>query len=657
MKLDWNQPPGQKQPRDFRGPLRKIVISFLVGAVSVSVAWAGAGLVPVGDLSSDGDAIGTTQKRGPLTSEATPLEGESVAATFDPASLEAGQLLAGAVKVSIKPRPEDYGGVWEQSKKKCQTLPPNDESFPEMANHVADFRVRWAENSNCIYMGGYGLGPMNPIVSWDDDYGLWARAVAMSDGADTVVLTLLDAVYWEGRYNSMCKECGFLDLSEQLADETGLKPESFIFASTHSHTSPDFIGGWGGVPRWYMQQVTDSLKTAATEAVRAMQPAVLETGEVVTRQFNSERRDFYRSAEDDGVSWFRLIAADDQPQPETCTTPEPAPEEPTNEGNGNGFGNAGKATPAPSPTPVCEPADPGTAIATVGAYGAHPVTADASTGKADADFPAVFAKKVEERFGADTDGDGMGDGGVGMFLQTGLGNLSPRDAGVGASEGACMDGVDNDGDGNSDAADDGCYDARGDFAKDKSELYSKEQTGLGLAAQIPAIGAGRIEGDPNVRVGRTFWDQPVTNIPLGTLGAAGFFDREFNETPAAVHEGKGPDNRKCASASAISVDTSVSGAKVGSLWVTGAPGEIFANFSNTIEERNSDGVTMALGLVNDGLGYIIQSFETDHVGRQAAGFVGTKGGVGIAEYEDAYSIDHCFGDAALEKTIRLLGSL
>ncbi|MFP5352726.1 MAG: hypothetical protein ACLGIB_09205 [Actinomycetota bacterium] len=600
MRDEWNQPPGASAPRSIPRSLRTILASFLVGVISIGVAWAGASLVPINDLSGD-DSLTSTAKQSKTSKAPATDRGFQDAISF--ASLdEAGQILAGAAKVSIEPKPEAYGGIWEQNKKKCTTLPPNEESFPAMATHVADFRVRWAENSNCIYMGGYGIGPMNPIVSWDNEYGLWARSVAMSDGTDTVVLTLLDAVYWEGRYNSLCDACGFLDLADQLATETGLKPESFIFASTHSHTSPDFIGGWGGVPSWYMDQVTDALKDSAKAAVASMKPAVLETGEVVARQFNGERRDFYRSAEDDGVSWFRLVAADDLPKEETCVPGEPTPTEPTNQGNGNGYGNAGKATPAPAPTPICSPADPGTAIATVGAYAAHPVTADESTGQADADFPAVFAKRVEEAFG-----------GTGMFLQTGLGNLSPR----------------------------------GD----------KVTMGNGLASLIPAIGTGEAVADPNVRVGRTGWNQPVTNIPLGTLGVAGFFDRRFNQLPAAVREGKGPENRKCISASPVSVDTTVSAAKIGSLWITGAPGEIFANYSNTIEEGNPNGVTMALGLVNDGLGYIIQSFETDHVGRQAAGFVGKAGPVGIAEYEDAYSIDHCFGDAALEKTLALLGTL
>jgi hypothetical protein len=386
---------------------------------------------------------------------------------------------------------------------------------------------------------------------------------------DALVLTLIDAVYWEAFYSNMCPRdpCGFLDLADQLAAETGLKPESFVFASTHSHTAMDFIGGWGGVPDWYMQQATDSIKASATHALNSMEPAILETGETILRTRNGERRDFYRSAEDDTFSWFRLIDADNQPTPEICTTPTPTWMPP------------GKAKRQPPPQPICEPASPGRAIATVGAYAAHPVTADAGPGRADADFPAVFAKRVEEEFG-----------GTGMFLQTGLGNMSPRG--------------------------------------------NKVEMGNGLADQVPDMGTGVHVADTDL------------------------FDREFNQTPAMVSEGKGgEENKKCRSASPVSVRTSVSAAKIGSLWITGGPGELFANLTNTIEERNPNGVTLALGLVNDGLGYIIQSFETDHVGRQGVGFAGKAGPVGLSEYEDAYSIDHCFGDATLEQTLRLLGRL
>ncbi|HYO61607.1 MAG TPA: hypothetical protein VEU29_06885, partial [Actinomycetota bacterium] len=352
----WKSAPGAS--RSARSIVKKLAGSFLVGAMSIGLAWAGQGLVPV----STDKPLDATQEVVPGPRQA-PEGGDTFAAGDTPQlDLASGQLLAGAAKVSLEPQPEKYGGTWERDYDKCANLAPNPTGFREGATHVADFRVRWAENPNCIFMGGYGIGPMNPIVNWDDEYGLWSRSVAMSDGRDTVVLTLIDAVYWEAHYNNMCEGCGFIELADKLAEETGLKPESFIFASTHSHTSPDFIGGWGGVPEWYMQQATESLQASTKQAVASMEPAVLEAGEVIARQFNAERRDFYRSAEDDGFSWFRLVDADNQPSPEVCTTPTPAPTESPRPGT------KAKPTIPPSPTPVCTPPNPGRAIATVGAY-------------------------------------------------------------------------------------------------------------------------------------------------------------------------------------------------------------------------------------------------------------------------------------------------
>ena len=113
------------------------------------------------------------------------------------------------------------------------------------------------------------------------------------------------------------------------------------------------------------------------------------------------------------------------------------------------------------------------------------------------------------------------------------------------------------------------------------------------------------------------------------------------------------DQRPCRSASPVSVNTGVSAAKVGNLVITGAPGETFSNLANTVEERNPGGVSLALAQVNDGLGYIIQSFESYHEGRAGLGFAGQD----AFEYEDAYSLDQCFGDMVLERTITALSGL
>ncbi len=66
---------------------------------------------------------------------------------------------------------------------------------------------------------------------------------------------------------------------------------------------------------------------------------------------------------------------------------------------------------------------------------------------------------------------------------------------------------------------------------------------------------------------------------------------------------------------------------------------------------------MPLGQANDALGYMPQSFEHNVAGQQGAGFVDEAQGFAVVNYEDAYSIDRCFGDKALAATLRLLDTL
>ena len=220
-------------------------------------------------------------------------------------------------------------------------------------------------------------------------------------------------------------------------------------------------------------------------------------------------------------------------------------------------------------------------------------------------WPGVFDKRVEERFG-----------GVGLMFEAGLGNMSTR----------------------------------GGF-----------RMGARTAELLPEQGEGTIVPSPDVQVRQTFWDQPVTNIPLGALGAGGFFDRPFSG-PAVVEAGKS-DVKPCRSASALSAHVSAVAARIGppqvadapaapDFIIASAPGEIFANYSNTIEEQARLGA-MAIGQANDALGYMPQSFETDHTARQGAGFVGAD----VFEYEDAYSIDACFGDMSLESTLSMIAEM
>jgi hypothetical protein len=530
--------------------IRFLSSALIIGALSVAAAWAGAGLVPISaeDPVLPSSPVGAGHV--PVGSDSDVVDDDGTAlALGEGAELGADELLVGAAKVSIEPAPDaSKGEVWVKDKTTCTPMTNgNPQSF---GTHVADWRSPWIENSNCIYLGGFGVGPTQPVLDWDQEYGLWSRSVAFKRDGKALVLTILDGEGYFADYNKMCpaeKECGSRALAEQLGQELNVAPESFVFASTHAHSSMDFIGGWGGVPEWYMRQVAEAMRESVRRAFASLEPATLEAGDTLARDRNSERRDTYYSAEDPTLNWLRAIDRE------------------------------------------------GSVVATVGAFAAHPVSFGASATKAHADWPGVFDKTVENRYG-----------GTALMFEAGLGNMQTRGgAGMGAS----------------------------------------------LANVLPPVGAGTQVENPKISVKQGFWDQPVTNVPLGSLGVGGFFDRPFNQLPAEVQLGKSSAN-PCRSASPVSVNVSVTAAMIGDAIITAAPGEIFANFSNTIEER-SPITALAIGQANDALGYMPQSFETDYVAREGPGFAGAD----VFEYEDAYSIDHCFGDVALETQLSLLDQI
>lgn len=525
--------------------LRRAIGGLVTGLTIGGTVWAGVGIAPVDDtIDSSLPGLPSTQT-GPSVANAIP----------------AGAIEVGAKAISLKPRPEDFGGVWVTDRDKCVTMPPlapQNANVEESMAHAADWRSPWIENTNCIYMGGFGLGPENPVTGWDDEYGLWVRTTVFVDGqGDMVSTTIIDAEGYFADYNKMCgtlvPRCGSQAIAEDVAAELGLRTsDGIIIASTHSHAAMDFIGGWGGVPGWYMDQAATAIKDSIKQAYAERVPVTLEAGEVLARQYNSERRGGYRSAEDPTLNFVRAIDA-----------------------NGN-------------------------VVATVATYAAHPTDGgQTDSGIAHADFPAIFAKATETEFG-----------GVAMLLQNGLGNMSSRRPG------------------------------------------GKVGQGTGLAAALPDVGDATPITDTDVKVGRRFWDQPVTNVPLGSLGAAGFFDHPFGG-PATMDVGRQQINR-CRSASATSAHVSVTAAKIGGLWFSAAPGEVFANFTNTIDEK-APVVALAIGQANDALGYMPQSFEMGFAtSREGAGFIDDSY---FNEYEDAYSIDECFGDASIEYTLALFDTL
>ncbi len=605
-----------------RNVVRSTLLAGMTGTLMVSAAWAGIGIAPV-PVPVPVPAAPGVQAVGEPGSEVAAAAAVAAGTPVNPVTLGAGQLLVGAAKTSMYPDPEGMkangfpDAVWEKDPAKCKTLAPEwFQDLPTAAvnamDGIANPGSTWPENPNCIYQGGFGLGPMNPVKEFDqagvqdqdpktqDGLGLWVRSMAFSDGKQTLVTTVIDGEGWLWDYKSKCTDCGAKQINAALAADPDLKTRgvtaaSHVLHATHSHASPDFIGGWGFVPNWYMAQITSAIKATAKQAVMEMEAATLEAGEQEARAFNTERRGTYRAAEEAQISWVRAVAVEQQaPAPAAVTA-----QETTTPGPGRSDEAPGKKaspSPSPSPTETAAPAGP-RVIATLGAYAAHPTSVGNNGGLAHPDWPGLFEKRVEDRFG-----------GIGLHFMTGLGNMSNSGGGP--------------------------------------------AIGTKLADLIPAIGAGRPVTDTTLKLSQGTARSALTNVPLSALGTPGLFDRKFDPAPAVVRTGES-ENAPCISASAQSVELPYTAARIGNdIILTAAPGEVFANYTNTVKEKNAGRITFPLAQANDALGYMPQSFEINPVGQQGLGFA--AGGYLFVNYEDSYAIDRCTGDLMLEETLKLL---
>ncbi|MDQ4064559.1 MAG: CehA/McbA family metallohydrolase, partial [Actinomycetota bacterium] len=496
-----------------------------------------------------------------------------------------GEFLVGANKISLEPTPERYRpngqpridesqqpAHWETDEDLCELVPndggrerdPGDyqqwatERLSEPHAFVfPEGKTGWpGRNPNCIYLGGYGIGPIRSAEGVDEKFGVWVRSVAISNGVDTAIFQVIDTVGYFARYREdVCHECGLKDVREAISEELQLGGSEHVsIASTHTHAGADGYGGWGGLPRWYYHQMRDSMIESARTAYDEMQRARISVGAVDAREFNNQRRKNYWSVSDYGAVWLQA-----------------------------------------------RPIAGGDAIATMTNYAAHPVTKGFDNEVLHPDWHGPFNKAIEESFG-----------GVALSIQGGLGNISPENG----------------------------YDADG-----LAGLVAEDVTEGGTQLTRNTIAALQSE-----------IVHPTTNAPEFALAAAGMFDREFVPgTEGAAGPGtyswskqdESPQ-RGCHTAGPAQIRTVVSGYRIGELNIFTGPGELFSNITKVVKSYARSGTqTMVLSQANDSLGYIIQSFEFDPIG-------GTpQTSAGIAEYEETFALDRCFGDHVLQEMLDL----
>jgi hypothetical protein len=148
-----------------------------------------------------------------------------------------------------------------------------------------------------VYLGGYGIGGGSPVFKGRPATGVLGdgisvRAFAVSDGQVPFAIADIETQGWfvaikDGPY-------GLLDMRKEVERRTGgaLPAENVVIQSDHSHSGPDPIGVWGGVPEEYMRYMAERTVEAIVAAYSSMHPARLYYGTAPARDLLSNQFDY-----------------------------------------------------------------------------------------------------------------------------------------------------------------------------------------------------------------------------------------------------------------------------------------------------------------------------------------------------------------------------
>jgi hypothetical protein len=554
--------------------LRAAFSGVLIGVVVLGVAWATTGLAPVGTSTPKNPPAGWTGKN--------PTSGPG--STFSPSSaapevmapsegrLPGGTFLVGAHNESIAPILESDGGHWNPHGNGYDCGPIAQEYLPNSdPSCLRTFDREWATG-----------------VDEASDLGIFARAMAISNGEKTVAFVVLDTVSWFYGYDpSICPDdpnspqpqdtCGSRAITQDLSAELDIPVENFVIASTHTHASADTTARG---PSWYYEYVRDQIKDAIRGAVASMQQAELVTGAIPAKAFNVDRRIVTRAVPDAELTWLRAVALSNHP----------------------GKDPRGKRA--------------GETIATLVNFSAHP-TVTASNSDMHSGFIGHLAQRLEQLWGGSTVfmPGGLGDQTVQRSfgrqgIGYGLANLVYESAQYSSYKLQSNDII----------AEQRILTIPADNASlvalNKAGVFMRDTTIPGPHATGPSHSVqkkGRARTPSCTGASAISVLSPVGGIRIGTPGIA-------QSQPGFVPGDRGD-----------------------AVVFMQAPGEIFSSISLTTKDYMSRARNvMVFGMANDHIGYIIPAEQYDVRGANAAGIA--QPSLEMTNYEESLSTGRCTGD-------------
>ena len=154
-------------------------------------------------------------------------------------------------------------------------------------------------------------------------------------------------------------------IREGIAAATGISARAIMVNVNHSHSSPDMQGLWGGVPLAYRNRIVTQAVGAVTDAIAAQSPAELRAGSVEVTDLHANRRGEANRDDTLSVMQFRRLSDD-------------------------------------------------TAVATLVNFGLHPTVQNDKNLQLSNEFVGPALASIE-----------TSEGGVGLFINGTLGDLSP----------------------------------------------------------------------------------------------------------------------------------------------------------------------------------------------------------------------------------------
>src|SRR5205823_168923 len=134
-----------------------------------------------------------------------------------------------------------------------------------------------------VYLGGYGIGGGSPVFKGRPATGILGdgisvRAIAVSDGVHPLAVADIETQGWFVANKDA--PYGLVDTRKAVAERTGgrLPAEAVVIQSDHTHSGPDPMGVWGGVPVEYRRYIFDRTVDAVVEAFDSMRPGTLWYG-------------------------------------------------------------------------------------------------------------------------------------------------------------------------------------------------------------------------------------------------------------------------------------------------------------------------------------------------------------------------------------------